>query len=282
MRILLLRKRKKKRQKHEELCCCEPELLHTLRHTPTRRIKRCRNPLQAPARKNKITKLQVTLVLVAAVAAAPKKPTKSFPKKYDSAVHGVKDTYSVYHHTADEDMVVPDFSPFRALLPQIPTFPIREESSYTGLEDTVAEDDMLPPREDTYSSVSGVSHDALVPPPVFPTTKAPSSYLTYEGPGEEPMGPPPTSTYAQPPKDASGSEVLRSLAAMIQALPHISSYTNYRQAAAAHAEDGGPARQIQPPQHPSSSYASVPSQPSSSQDEDGPVVLPLRGLVAPQ
>lgn len=187
----------------------------------------------------------------------------------------------MYHHTADEDMVVPDFSPFRALLPQIPTFPIHEESSYTGLGDAEAEDDMSPPPEDTYSSVSGVSHDALVPPPVSPAPEAPSSYLTYEGPNEEPLRPPPTSTYAQPPKDASGSEVLRSLAAMIQALPHICSYTNYRQAAAAQAEDGGPARQIQPPQHPSS-YASVPSQPSSSQDEDGPVVLPLRGLVAPQ
>ncbi|XP_063859663.1 uncharacterized protein LOC135100576 [Scylla paramamosain] len=226
-------------------------------------------------------RILVTLVVVAAVAAAPKKPTKSFPKKYDAAVHSVKDTYSVYHHAADEDMVVPDFSPFRALLPQIPTFPIPEESSYTGLGDAVAEDDMSPPPEDTYSSVSGVNHDALVPPPVSPAPKAPSSYLTYEGPSEEPLRPPPTSTYAQPPKDASGSEVLRSLAAMIQALPHISSYTNYRQAAAAQAEDGGPARQMQPPQQPSS-YASVPSQPSPSQDEDGPVVLPLRGLAAPQ
>ncbi|KAK4302600.1 hypothetical protein Pmani_025315 [Petrolisthes manimaculis] len=49
-------------------------------------------------------------------------PTKTSPKKYDPAVHGIKDTYTTYKLTPDEDLEVPAPSPyFDALLRPPPT-----------------------------------------------------------------------------------------------------------------------------------------------------------------
>lgn len=219
-------------------------------------------------------------MVVAAAAAAPSKPTKTFPKKYDAAVHGVKAAPSTPHHAPDEDLLMPIFSPFDVLIPpMLPEIaPAPEESSYSEFAPAAGEDGLVPPPEDTYSSVVGEGHSALVPPPAVPAPEAPSSYLSFEAPREEP------SSYARTPSDASGTEVLASLAAMIQALPHISSYSNYQPVSPeARAPDNGPALHLLPPPAPSSSYAEVPAPKAlHTPVQEAAVPLPATGLSPPQ
>lgn len=218
-------------------------------------------------------------MVVAAAAAAPSKPTKTFPKKFDSEVHGLKDS-SATHHAPDEDLVMPPLSPFDVLMPpMLPELaPLPEDSSYTGLGPVTGEDGLVPPPEDTYSSAAGEGHSALLPPPAVPAPEAPSSYLSFERPRELA-----TSSYARIPSDASGTEVLASLAAMIQALPHISSYTSYqRTAPEGRTLDDGPARILLPPPSAQSSYSNVPApQPQETQAREAAVPLPATGLAPP-
>lgn len=219
-------------------------------------------------------------MVVAAAAAAPSKPTKTFPKKYDAAVHGIKDTPSAPHHAPDKDLLMPILSPFDVLIPpMLPEIaPVPEESSYTDFVPAVGEGGLVPPPEDTYSSMAGERHYALVPPPAVPAPEDPSSYLSFETPSEQP------SSYARTPSDASGTEVLASLAAMIQALPHISSYSNYQPASPeARALDNGPALHLLPPPSSSSSYAKVPApQAPHTPAREASVPLPATGLSPPQ
>lgn len=184
------------------------------------------------------------MVALAAVAAAlPAKPTKTSPKKkYDPAVHGLKDTYTTYQLTPDVDLEVPAPSPYLdALLPpstydntyfEGPMVSILppEGSSYIGLTgDEEGLELMSPPPADTYSSYDDVVLGKMVPPPVDAPVVDSSSYLSHTGEGEEAMEVPELSSYAHMGHHASsgGHEVLSSLAAMARALPHLSSYTHY-------------------------------------------------------
>ncbi|XP_068232993.1 uncharacterized protein [Palaemon carinicauda] len=185
-------------------------------------------------------RLLVTLAIIVAATALPRKPTKDFPKKYDSALDGVKDTYGNYEVAPAEDLVVPAESPFLDTLlppssynayfeqqPQDPILP-PEGSSYTGVKDDFEGEELVPPPVDTYSAHSGNVHFDLVPPSV--STQEPEdqkSYVSYEGSGQESLVVPPLSSYAQTPTDMSGADVLASLASMVHSLPTPSSYESY-------------------------------------------------------
>lgn len=197
---------------------------------------------------------------MAAATALPRKPTKVFPKKFDSSFDGLKDTYGNYEIAPDMDYVVPAESPFLDGLvppssydayferqPQDSLLP-PDGSTYTGVKSDSEGEALAPPPVDSYSVAGGIKHLALVPPPV--SVEAPAdqeSYVAYKGEGEEWLVAPPLSSYAQAPTDKSGAEVLASLAAMVHSLPRPSSYGSYQPATTLDEAVNAPSRMLRPP-----------------------------------
>ncbi|KAK7071002.1 hypothetical protein SK128_009583 [Halocaridina rubra] len=204
-----------------------------------------------------MTRILVLLTIVVAVSALPRKPTVDFPKKYDAAIDGLKDTYGTYDRTPDEDLVVPADNIFLDTLippssydayfekqPQDPILP-PDLSSYADVAPDAEGEPMLPPPEDTYSVHPGKGHLAFVPPP---TREVLETYLSYDGEGQESLAAPPISSYAESPEDQSGANVLASMAAMVQSLPQPSSYHTYEpNASQVNVLAGAPSLVLSPP-----------------------------------
>ncbi|XP_042855933.1 wiskott-Aldrich syndrome protein family member 3-like, partial [Penaeus japonicus] len=155
-------------------------------------------------------------------------------------------------------------------------------------------DALLPPAVDSYSSPEGVAHGELAPPPVAAVLPADyESYVSYEGEGQVSLVPPALSSYAHLPVDASGADVLASLASMVHLLPphSESSYTSY-EAASPEGAAPLPTGLVPPPKESpsapgSSSYSEVPrEQPELAEEQirraqEAEVPVPSRVLLPP-
>ncbi|XP_064098363.1 uncharacterized protein LOC135209600 [Macrobrachium nipponense] len=230
-------------------------------------------------------RLLVIFVIAAVAAALPRKPTKDFPKKYNSTLDGLKDTYGTYEETPAGDLVVPAETPFLdALLPpssydayfeRQPEDPILppEGSSYTGVNESSEGEALVPPPVDTYSAHSGSGHFDLVPPPVSPQEpEGQKSYVSYEEGGQESLAVPALSTYAQSPSDKSGADVLASLASMVHALPTPSTYESYDPTITFEDDPNAPSLILRPPraqENPEPSHSSY-----SEVADDQPTLTP--------
>ncbi|XP_069985606.1 uncharacterized protein, partial [Penaeus vannamei] len=249
--------------------------------------------------------LQVLVLLAAAATALPLKSLKGFPKKYDSAIDGPKSTYTVYDDAPAEQLTVPAEHAFLDVLQapssydayfeqeaQDPFLPPEGVSTYIEVPEAVIGDALLPPAVDSYSDPAGVPHGELLPPPavaVIPDDQ--ESYVSYENVGQTSLVPPAPFSYVHLPADASGADVLASLASMVQVLPSESSYSSYEPASAG--EDSllptglVPPAKESPAEPSSSSYSEVPeAQPELTQEEirraeEAQVSIPSRVLLPP-
>ncbi|XP_063592309.1 uncharacterized protein LOC134769506 [Penaeus indicus] len=249
-------------------------------------------------------KFLVLVLLATAATGLPLKSLKSFPKKYDSEIDGPKSTYTVYNAAPAEQLTVPAEHAFLDVLQapssydayfeqeaQDPLLPPEGGSTYVGVPEAVAVDALLPPAVDTYSDPAGVPHGELLPPPVAAVIPADQSYVSYEDVGQVSLVPPAPYSYAHLPADASGADVLASLASMVQVLPSDSSYSSYEPVSAG--EDSLLPTSLVPPavespaEPSSSSYSEVPeAQPELTQEEirraeEAQVPMPSRVLQPP-
>lgn len=207
---------------------------------------------------------------VAAVAwALPRKPTKSFPKKFDASLDDKKSSYAVFSHQPDEDVIEFAGNPFLHTLmapssyatyfeqqqrPRHPLLP-REESSYSTVPKVTQGVPLAPPPVDSYSSYSGqtgAGSVAMTPPPIstdnLPDQQEESSYLSSDGVGEESLKAPPVPADGSLPTYMTSTEVLASLVAMARMPPPTSSYSEDLPADTRHyEEDNGPSRILLPP-----------------------------------
>ncbi|XP_047494995.1 SH3 domain-containing protein C23A1.17-like, partial [Penaeus chinensis] len=175
----------------------------------------------------------------------------------------------------------PPWTSFRRLPPTTPTSSRRRRTPSCPLKAPQPTSECLRPwsatpssprPSDTYSDPAGVPHGELLPPPAVAVIPADQSYVSYENVGQVSLVPPAPYSYAHLPADASGADVLASLASMVQVLPSDSSYTSYEPISAG--EDSLLPTSLVPPavESPaaptSSSYSEVPeAQPELTQEE---------------
>jgi len=207
---------------------------------------------------SKVIHGHVALTVVCVASGMPRTPTKTFPKKFDSALHGPKSTYTSFSKAPVVNMQPPAWLAGN----------LHQVSSYAGVGHVGEGAALVAPPVDSYSDPTGSVYVEIAPPPVDAVVpEGQESYTSFDGVGVAAIAPPSLSSYATLPEDAHEARILASLASMIRLLPPapITSYDTYEPNPVASIALSPPSAQEQP-RALTSSYSSYDMTPVEQED----------------